>query len=184
MADLYMSPRSYTYSGGDLIPYRERPSADYVSAEQSPVGVALGTEPTEVSQTPAPTSQGVGGKSGGFLGGLGEVISKLTPLVEAAVAFRRGYQTGQVPGNYRLAGAEPIAAVYADMRRRNEEAAQQARTDRENVRKENLRQQLIMAAMRSGKVSLQDALQALETGDLSVLKNPEALPSQQTPVQE
>lgn len=169
MAELYMSPRSRTYSGGDLIPYQERAAYGGTYAPEAATGIAIGTEPPAAPQSSAPTASG---NRGGFMAGLSDLAARLAPYVEAAVAFKQGYQTGQLPRQRYFAGQRPIENVIADLRQRNEAASEQARVERENVRKENLRSQLITAAVTSGKLSPADALKALETGDLSVVAKP------------
>jgi hypothetical protein len=178
MAELYMSPRSYTYSGGDLIPYRSR--SDFESAP----GVALGTEPGAGAPV-AETSAGYGAprQGGGFLEGLDRVAGALLPFANAALAFKRGYDTGlPLPGSYggnnRMAGQELMFTVLQDMRERNERAAEQARSDREAARERDLRNQILLKAYEKKEVTLDQLLRGIESGDLGSLATPEPLPSQ------
>lgn len=168
MAEPFMSPRSYTYSGGDLAPYRERP--DFGSAP----GVAMGTEP-QVTATP----QG----GGGFLAGLERFAGAINPIVEAAVAFKRGYDTGlPLPGRFggnRMAGQEFIFQALEDMRARNERASQEARRERETARQRDLKTQVLLKAYEDKEISLQDLIKGIESGDLGGLGSVEKLPSQE-----
>ena len=177
MAELYMSPRSYTYSGGDLTPYRSR--ADFEGAP----GVAMGTEPVGMP-APAPAAGfEAPRRSGGFLEGLDRVAGALLPFANAALAFKRGYNTGlPLPGTYgggnRMAGQELMFTVLQDMRERNERAAEQARADREAARERDLRNQILLKAYEKKKVTLDQLLRGIDSGDLGSLTAPEPLPSQ------
>ena len=170
MAELFMSPRSSVYSGGDLVPYRERP--DIGAAP----GIAMGTEP-QVS--PAPQ----GGD--GFLAGLERFAGAINPIVEAAVAFKRGYDTGlPLPGRFggnRMAGQEFIFQALEDMRARNELASEEARRERETARQQDLKTQVLLKAYENKEISLQDLMKGIESGDLSGLGSTGKLPSQGEP---
>jgi hypothetical protein len=163
MAEQYMSPRSNTYSGGDLVPYRER--SDF----GAPTGVSIGSEPSVSQSSP---------RNGGFWAGLDRLAGAILPIVEAANAFKQGYQTGyplpgREVGDNRMAGDRFIFQVLEDMRQRNESAAERARTDRETARKEEARNQLILAGVESGKIDIKDALKILG-GEVTKAPNPQA----------
>jgi|DEB0MinimDraft_10_1074344.scaffolds.fasta_scaffold175330_1 hypothetical protein len=163
MAEQFMSPRSYTYSGGDLVPYRDRPSLE------TPTSVSIGTEPS-IGQAPT--------QNGGFWTGLDRLAGAILPIVEAANAFKQGYQTGYpLPGrgvgDNRMAGDRFIFQVLEDMRQRNESAAERARTDRETARKEEARNRLILAGVESGKIDIKDALKILG-GEVTKAPNSES----------
>ena len=152
MAEQFMSPRSYTYSGGELNPYRERLPVD------SPTAVAYGTEPIPGSSTQS--------RSGGFWEGLNRAAGSIAPIIEAAAAFKRGYQggyplPGRGVGDSRMAGDRFIFQVLEDMRQRNEAAAQRARVDREAARTEEARNQVILEGIRAGKIDPKEALKIL-----------------------
>jgi hypothetical protein len=157
MAEQFMSPRSFTYSGGALTPYRER------SLSEAPSSVSMGTEPTVSYSAPQ--------QGGGFWAGLDRLAGAILPVVEAANAFKQGYQTGYpLPGrgtqDSRMAGDRFIFQVLEDMRQRNESSAERAREEREAARKEETRNQLILAGVESGKIDIKDALKILG-GDLT-----------------
>lgn len=179
MAELYMSPRSYTYSGGELIPYRSR--SDFEAAPS----IAIGTEPA-AAVIPAPASAtdvGTSRQRGGFLEGLDRFAGTLLPFANAALAFKRGYDTGlPLPGAYggnnRMAGQELMFTVLQDMRERNERAAEQARMDREDARERDLRNQILLKAYEKKEVTLDQLLRGIESGDLGALTSPGPLPSQ------
>lgn len=168
MAEPFMSPRSYAYSGGDLSPYRERP--DFGSTP----GVAMGTEPQATA-----TPQG----GGGFLAGLERFAGAINPIVDAAVAFKRGYDTGlPLPGRFggnRMAGQEFIFQALEDMRARNERASEEASREREVARKQDLKTQILLKAYENKEISLQDLMQSIESGDLALPEASEKLPSQE-----
>ena len=171
MAETYMSPRSSVYSGGDLVPYRER--SDFGSVPSSPSSFALGTEPAASSPS----------RQGGFLAGLERFAGTVAPFVEAAVAFKRGYNTGlPLPGRYggsRMAGQEFIFQVLEDMRARNDIAAERAREERETARKQDLLNQIALKAYENKEISLSDLMKQIKTGDFGSLESSEALPTQQ-----
>jgi hypothetical protein len=168
MAEPFMSPRSYTYSGGELSPFRER-----VEVGSAP-GVAAGTEPV--------STQATGG--GGFLAGLERFAGTIAPFVEAAVAFKRGYDTGMpvaTPGRFggsRMGGQELIFQVLEDMRERNEAAARQARSERESIRQKDIANQVLLRLHENKEISTEDLIKGLQTGDLSVIKPTAKLPTQ------
>ncbi len=177
MAEVFMSPRSYTYSGGDLIPYRERPDVGVGT------GISIGTEPT------APTSIGSvtpeGRRGGGFWSAIDRFAGAINPIVEAAVAFKQGYQTGlplpgRGPNDSRMAGDTFIFKILEDMRARNEASAERARMEREESRKAEARNQLILAGVESGKIDIKDALKILG-GGLETLPGVETPSQTQTP---
>ena len=171
MAETYMSPRSSVYSGGDLVPYRER--SDFGSVPASPSSFALGTEPAASSPS----------RQGGFLAGLERFAGTVAPFVEAAVAFKRGYNTGlPLPGRYggsRMAGQEFIFQVLEDMRARNDIAAERAREERETARKQDLLNQIALKAYENKEISLEDLMKGIESGGLADLGSTEKLPSQE-----
>ena len=153
MAEPLLSPRSNVYSGGDLVP----------------TGVAIGTEPGAV----VPSQQG-----GGFLAGLNRFAGAIAPIVEAAAAFKQGYQTGlPLPGrsssDSRMSGDRFIFQVLEDMRQRNEAAADRARTEREAARKEEARNQVILAGIQAGKIDPKEALKILG-GELTGAVKPQS----------
>ena len=150
-----MAPRSYDYSG----------EAD--PRDVRPVGVSMGSA--------AP-------QGGGFLAKLNEIAGKVAPIVDAAVAFQRGYQGYPLPGrgvnDSRMAGDRFIFEVLEDMRGRNEAAEERARQEREASRKSDMRQRLILAGVEKGDISLSDALKAIESGQFDFGKPEDTLPSQ------
>jgi len=168
MAEPFMSPRSLVYSGGDLNPYRER--TDFGSAP----GVAMGTEPQA-----APTPQG----GGGFLAGLERFAGAINPIVEAAVAFKRGYDTGlPLPGRFggnRMAGQELIFQALEDMRARNERASDEDRRERKTARQRDLKAQVLLMAYENKEISLEDLMKGIESGNFADLGSTEKLPSQE-----
>lgn len=172
-----MSPRSYTYSGGDLNPYRERPSYGNMSS------VAYGTEPT--ATLPTQPAQ----RSGGFWEGLNRVAGAIAPIAEAAAAFKRGYQggfplPGRSPNDSRMAGDRFIFQILEDMRQRNEAAAERARADRQSSRQEDARTKVILAGIESGQIDPKEALKILG-GGLTPKATPESgvgLPAPQSSV--
>lgn len=155
MAGPLLAPRSYDYSG-EVDPRDTRPT-----------GVSMGSEPRQ---------------GGGFLSGLNELAGNLAPLVEAAVAFKRGYQGYPLPGrgvdDSRMAGDRLIFQVLEDMRTRNEAAEERAREERERARQSGMREKLILAGVEKGDISLSDALKALESGQFDFGKTEGKLPSQ------
>jgi len=161
MAEVFMSPRSSVYSGGDLVPYRERPDGG------AGTGVAIGTQPgaTTSSAPVGSTAQ----RGGGFWSAVDRFAGAINPLVEAAVAFKQGYQTGlplpgRSPNDSRMAGDAFVFKILEDMRARNEASADRARTEREAARKEEARNRLILAGVESGKIDIKDALKVLGGG--------------------
>ncbi len=150
-----MAPRSYDYAG----------EAD--PRDAGATGVAMGTAPR---------------RDGGFLSGLNEIAGKLAPLVEAAVAFKQGYQGYPLPGrgaaDSRMAGDRFIFQVLEDMRARNEASEERARQEREAARQSDMRQRLILAGVEKGDISLADALKAIESGQFDFGKTEDKLPSQ------
>ena len=120
-------------------------------------GFAIGTQPSAA----APSEAG-----GGFLGGLNRFAGAIAPIVEAAAAFKQGYQTGfplpgRSPGDTRMGGDRFIFQVLEDMRQRNEAAADRARSDREAARKEEARNQVILEGIKAGKIDPKEALKIL-----------------------
>lgn len=154
MAAPLMAPRSYDYSG----------EAD---PRDMPNGVSIGSTPNQ---------------GGGFLSGLNDIAGKLAPLVEAAVAFKRGYQGYPLPGrdaaDPRMAGDRFIFQVLEDMRARNEASEERARQEREDARQYDMRQRLILAGVEKGDISLSDALKAIQSGQFDFGKPEGKLPSQ------
>jgi len=121
----------------------------------------MGTEPTASYSAPQ--------QGGGFWAGLDRLAGAILPVVEAASAFKQGYQTGfplpgRGPQDSRMAGDRFIFQVLEDMRQRNESAANRARQERESARKEEARNQLILAGVESGKIDIKDALKILGGG--------------------
>lgn len=155
MAAPLMAPRSYDYSG----------EAD--PRDVRPMGVSMESEP----------DRGLG-----FLGTLNEIAGNLAPLVEAAVAFKRGYQGYPLPGREvsdpRMAGDRFIFKVLEDMRARNEASEERARQEREEARQSGMREKLILAGVQKGDISLSDALKAIQSGQFDFSKTEGKLPSQ------
>ena len=158
MAAPLMAPRSYDYSG----------EADPRDARA--YGVSMGSEPVQADSNL------------GFLGRLNDIAGKLAPIVEAAVAFKQGYQGYPLPGrgvdDPRMAGDRFIFQVLEDMRLRNEKSEERARQEREDARQSDMRQRLILAGVEKGDISLSDALKAIQTGQFDFLKPEDKLPSQ------
>jgi hypothetical protein len=154
MAGPLMAPRSYDYSG----------EAD--PRDSRGFGVSM--------ESAAP--------QGGFLSKLNEFAGKLAPFVEAAVAFKRGYQGYPLPGrgvdDSRMAGDRYIFEILKDMRTRNEQAEERAREEREAARKSGLREKIILSAMEQKLISPQEALRRLETGDVTFEEQEDKLPTQ------
>ena len=158
MAAPLMAPRSYDYSG----------EADPRDARA--YGVSMGSEPVQADSNL------------GFLGRLNDIAGKLAPIVEAAVAFKQGYQGYPLPGrgvdDPRMAGDRFIFQVLEDMRARNEQSEERARIERESARESDLRQRLILAGVEKGDISWKEALEALKTGGFESIKPQDRLPSQ------
>lgn len=177
MADPFMAPRSSVYSGGDLIPYRERSDAGMGT------GIAAGTEPGGI-----PFNTPVGSNSqrgGGFWSAVDRFAGAITPIVEAAAAFKQGYQSGlPLPGRdpygSRMANDRFIFEILENMRTRSEASADRARQEREAARKEEARNRLILAGVESGKIDIKDALKVLG-GDLMQLPGVESPEAQTAP---
>jgi hypothetical protein len=132
-------------------------------------GFAIGTQPSAA----APSEAG-----GGFLGGLNRFAGAIAPIVEAAAAFKQGYQTGfplpgRSPGDTRMGGDRFIFQVLEDMRQRNEAAADRARSDREAARKEEARNQVILEGIKAGKIDPKEALKILG-GELTGATKPQS----------
>lgn len=155
MAGPLMAPRSYDYSG----------EADPRDARS--FGVSM--------ESSAPSG-------GGFLSKVNEIAGVLAPIVEAAVAFKRGYQGYPLPGrdegDARMAGDRFVFQVLEDMRARNEMAEERARAEREETRRSDMQQRLLLAGVQKGDITLADALKALETGQFQVAPSEGKLPSQ------
>lgn len=136
-------------------PYREQ------TTYGDGLGIAIGTQP----QAAAP-------QRGGFWGGLDRLAGGLLPIVEAAAAFKRGYQTGlPLPGQYgepRMAGQDLMFRVLEDMRARNEAAAERARDERLAAEERGFKQQILMQGVEQGKISYADALKALKSEDFTL----------------
>jgi hypothetical protein len=117
------------------------------------------------------------------LAGLERFAGAINPIVEAAVAFKRGYDTGlPLPGRFggnRMAGQEFIFQALEDLRARNERASEEAREERESARQRDLKTQVLLKAYENKEISLEDLMKGIETGDLSGLGSTEKLPSQQ-----
>jgi len=154
MAGPLMAPRSYDYSG----------EAD--PRDSRGFGVSM--------ESAAP--------QGGFLSKLNEFAGKLAPFVEAAVAFKRGYQGYPLPGrgvdDSRMAGDRLIFEVLENMRTRNEQAEERARQERESSRKSGMREKLILAGVEKGLYSIEDALKAIDSGAMPSEKQEDKLPTQ------
>lgn len=153
-----MAPRSYDYSG----------EAD--PRDSRAYGVSMESSAPQGSSGP------------GFLGTINEIAGKLAPIVEAAVAFKQGYQGYPLPGrdasDPRMAGDRFIFQVLEDMRARNEESEERARMERESARESDMRQRLILAGVEKGDISWKEALEALKTGGIEYMKPQDRLPSQ------
>ena len=154
MAEPLMAPRSYDYSG----------EADPRDAR--PYGISI------ESTTPRT----------GFLSKIDEIAGVLAPIVEAAAAFKRGYEgyplPGRVEGDARMAGDRFVFQVLEDMRARNELAEERARMEREESRKSDMQQRLLLAGVQKGDITLADALKALQSGQFEVAKPEDRLPTQ------
>lgn len=173
MPQSFMAPRSYVYSGGDLRDARRvaaydegAPSTAYAEA---PEGVSIASTPAGVPNAGGAPTRGGGG---GFFRVLDDISSKLAPFVEAAVAFKQGYQGYPLPGrgmnDSRMAGDRFIYEVLQDMQQRNEKASEQSRRDREVARQEDMRNQLILKGVEKGEITLADALKAIEANRAEV----------------
>lgn len=174
MAGPLMAPRSYDYSGEvDPRDLRRMGIAEGPAAARSVSAPAVG-----VSMESTPASTG----GGGFLSRLNELAGGLVPLVDAAVAFKRGYQGYPLPGraidDSRMAGDRFIFEVLEDMRARNDIAEERARAEREQARQADLQQRLILAGVEKGDISLTDALKAIQTGQFEFATPKDKLPSQ------
>lgn len=171
MAGPLMAPRSYDYSGEvDPRDLRRMGIAEGPAASRSvPASdVSMGTE--------APRT------GGGFLSRLNELAGNLVPIVDAAVAFKRGYEGYPLPGrsvdDSRMAGDRFIFEVLEDMRARNEASEERARAEREQARQADLQQRLILAGVEKGDISLTDALKAIQSGQFEFPAPKDKLPSQ------
>ena len=158
MAGPLMAPRSYDYSG----------EAD--PRDSRGFGVSM--------ESAAPQ----GGSGGDFFSKINDIAGKLAPFVEAAVAFKRGYQGYPLPGrgvdDSRMAGDRLIFEVLENMRTRNEQAEERARQERESARKSGMREKLILAGVEKGLYSIEDALKAIEGGAMPSEKQEDKLPTQ------
>lgn len=153
MAELFMSPRSYTYSGGDSGSMRNSSS------------FALGTQPPQ--------------EQGGFLGGLNKAAGVLADIVEGFQQGQRGYP---VSGEPRLAGNRFMDMVLQQLeqsRARNEQQALEAKKERREAEQRGLRQQILLEGVRQGEISYEDALKALGSGEFSLGTQGEDLPENQ-----
>lgn len=141
MAEVYMAPRSYAYSGGDLS------------------DVAMGTAPATQSQP----------QGGGFLAGLERFAGAVLPIAEAAVAFQQG-RKGQLPLPGRSPNQRPLAGqlfmykVLEDMRARSDAAAERARSDRERARQQDLQNQILLKAYENKELSLDEVMRRIQGG--------------------
>lgn len=156
MAEPFMAPRGYTYSGGAMLPYSDRPGVGSAPA--------VGTEP-------AP-----GSSSGGFLAGLNQVAGVLADIVEGFQRGRRGYAT--TPDAGRMGGNRFMSMIMQQLessRARNEAAAERARQERKESQKKGFEQQILLEGVRQGKISYEEALNRLKSFD--ALTNGESLGS-------
>lgn len=126
-------------------------------------------------------------KPEGFLGTIDKLAGAIAPIVEAAAAFKYGYQTGlPLPGasSPRMAGDALMFQVLQDMRQRNEAAAERAREEREEARKTDLRTKILTEAYRNKEISLEDLMRNLGAGEitgLAVEKPTAVVPEQESP---
>ena len=149
MAEPFMTPRSRTYSGGELNPYSERPDFS------TPPGVAMGTEPAPAGTPSAP--------KGNFLSGLNQVAGVLADIVEGFQRGRMGYMT---TGDPRMGGdrlMRMITQQLEDSRARNEAAAERAREERKEAQKRGFEQQILLEGVKQGKITYEDALNRLKS---------------------
>lgn len=176
-----MAPRTYAYSGGERVPYLMPRQSEMEAAVRGIV-----SDPREVPAygvSMASTPQGAGG-GGGFLKAINDVAGALIPFVDVARSFKAGYQGLPLPGrsaeDSRMAGDKLIYQVYQDMLARNEQEAERARKEREQAGQRDLERQLILEGVRGNKISFEDALKALKTGqfDFGTPSGSERLPSQ------
>lgn len=148
MAEPFMSPRSRTYSGGDLNPYSARPDFS------TPPGVAMGTEPAAAPIAP---------RGGGFLAGLNQVAGVLADIAEGFQRGRSGYMTS---GATRMGGDRYMEMIMQQLeasRARNEAAAERAREERKESQKRGFEQQILLEGVKQGKISYEDALNRLKS---------------------
>lgn len=174
------SPRSYAYSGGERVPYMFPQRSEMEQAAQNIV-----SDPREVPAygfSRASTPVGVG-QDNGFFGTINKVASALQPFLDAAVAFKRGYQgfplPGRNPDSFRMGGDALIFKVYEDMLKRNERESELARQEREKTRAADLQERLILEGVKKGDISWKDALEEINRrktpyGGSDVLQAPEA----------
>jgi hypothetical protein len=128
-------------------------------------------------------------KPEGFLSTVGKVAGVVAPILEAAAAFKRGYQSGlPLPGasSPRMAGDAFMLQVLQDMRQRNEAAAERSRGEREEARKSDLRTKVLMEAYRNKEISLEDLMKNLGAGELTsiAVKKPTSVISEEKPAEE
>ena len=128
-------------------------------------------------------------KPEGFLSTVGKVAGVVAPILEAAAAFKRGYQTGlPLPGasSPRMAGDAFMLQVLQDMRQRNEAAAERARGEREEARKSDLRTKVLMEAYRNKEISLEDLMKNLGAGELTsvAVEKPTSVIPEEKPAEE
>lgn len=134
-------------------------------------GFSAGTEPAS--------------SGGGLLGAIDKVAGLIAPILERAVAYKRGgfpgYNFPGREGGSRM-GGDYFIQYLDQMRQRNEMEAERARQEREAARKSDMRQQIILEGLKAGKFTYEDALKALESDEFKLGAPAEAgRPSPQAP---
>ena len=116
------------------------------------------------------------GKEGGFVKTVTDIANVLTPLVRAAVAFKRGYEGTPLPmpgyGDRRMASQMLMAKMLENQQRRSDEMMRQARQDKIDSQKRTEFGSLIRDAIKRGEITSAQGAEALETGAFPDLTKP------------